>query len=169
MSAQQNAEVPESAKQRVDREYRELIDEIRVALPGVEVLFAFLLTVPFTHQFAQLDRTLQVSYFVALLLVAVACGLLLAPTAYHRLRFREGFKPWITRRGNTFVLIAMVALAAGVSTTLFVVTSLLFSRAVSITVGLVSGAFLYALWFAPPLLRRDRGVARASAEDDRAP
>lgn len=165
MSATQNAEADESVKERIDREYRELLDEIRVALPGVEVLFAFLLTVPFSHQFAQLDRTQQVSYFVALLLVALACGLLLAPTAYHRLRFREGFKPWITRRGNTFVVIAMLALAAGVSTTLFVVTSLMFSRPVSITVALASGAFLYALWFGPPLLRRDRAPGACAARE----
>ena len=124
MSAEETGGTP---KQRTDREYRELLDEIRVALPGVEVLFAFLLTVPFTDHFGRLDRTQQVSYFIALLLVALACGLLLAPSAYHRLCFGEGFKPWITRRGNTFVVIAMLALAAGVSTTLFVVTSMIFS------------------------------------------
>jgi hypothetical protein len=144
----------ETPKERDEREYSELLEEIRVALPGVEVLFAFLLTVPFTERFDHLRGDLKVAYFVALLCVAAACALLMAPTAYHRIRFNEGDKAWITRVGTVFALAALFALAAGVSVTLFVVTSLIFARAVAIAVGAASGVLLLALWYGVPLARK---------------
>jgi len=150
---------PETTKERDEREYGEFLQEIRVALPGVEVLFAFLLTVPFTERFDHLRGDLKTAYFAALLCVAVACALLLAPTAYHRIRFNAGDKAWITRIGTRFLLVALLAIAAGVSMTLFVVTSLIFSRAVAIAVGAVSGVALLALWYGVPLARRGRGTS----------
>ncbi len=149
---------PDGESERTRQEYGELLEEIRVALPGVEVLFAFLLTVPFTERFDHLPADLKIAYFVALLFVAVACALLLAPTAHHRMRFHQGDKAWITRLGTTFALAAMLFLAAGVSTTLFVVSALIFSRAAAIAVGATSAAALLSLWYAIPWLRhRGRG------------
>lgn len=144
----------ESPKERVDREYGELLEEIRVALPGVEVIFAFLLTVPFSERFSHLTEVQKEAYFVALLAVAVACGLLLAPTAYHRLRFRANDKEWITRRGSVMALIAMLLIALGVSVTLFVVTDLTFGRTPALAVGISFGVLLLGLWYGVPLARR---------------
>ena len=155
----------ETPKERDEREYGEFLEEIRVALPGVGVLFAFLLTVPFTERFDHLRGDLKAAYFAALLCVAVACALMLAPTAYHRIRFNAGDKAWITRIGTRFMLAAMLALAAGVSVTLFVVTSLMFARAVAVAVGAVSGVLLLGLWYGVPLARR--GLSRGAPDDVR--
>ncbi len=147
----------ETEKERTDREYSELLEEIRVALPGVEVLFAFLLTVPFSDRFDHLRGDQKHAYLVALVCVAVACALLLAPTAYHRVRFRAGDKAWITRKVTAFALVAMVALAVGVAVALGVVTSLIFTKAAAVAVGVASGAGLLTLWYAVPMMRSGRG------------
>lgn len=151
---------PDGETERTRQEYGELLEEIRVALPGVEVLFAFLLTAPFTERFEQMRADLKVAYFVALLFVAVACALLMAPTAHHRMRFHHGDKAWITRLGTTFALAAMLFLAVGVSVTLFVVSALIFSRAAAVAVGATSAVALLTLWYVIPWLRhRGRGPA----------
>lgn len=86
--------------------------------------------------------------------IALATALLLAPTAYHRIRFQAGDKPWITRRGTVLVLAAMVAMVPGISGTLFVVTDVTFSRVAALLVGGGMAVFLVVLWFMVPLLRR---------------
>ena len=78
----------ESGADRVDRELIELLNELRVALPGVQVLFAFLLTVPFSNGFQRLTGIQRNAYFVAFVLAALSAALLIAPSSYHRLRFR---------------------------------------------------------------------------------
>ncbi|MFO0603444.1 MAG: DUF6328 family protein [Polyangiales bacterium] len=145
---------PSGETEETRREYGELLEEIRVALPGVEVLFAFLLTVPFSNRFDQMRGDLKSAYFAALLFVAFACALLLAPTAHHRMRFHHGDKAWIIRLGSRFALGAMLALAAGVSVTLYVVTSLILSHGAAVAVGAGSAATLLALWYVIPMMRR---------------
>lgn len=144
----------ETEQERVEREYHELLEEIRVTLPGVEVILAFLLTVPFTERFGQLDELERHVYAGALLCVAVAVALLLAPSAYHRIRFQADDKAWITRRGNALVLWAMAILVPGIVGALFVVTDVIFNRAFVVGTAGVLGLLLVALWFLVPLLRR---------------
>lgn len=144
----------ESERERIERDYVELLEEIRIALPGGEVILGFLLTAPFSERFARLHPTQKLVYFASLLCVALATALLLAPTAYHRIRFREGDKPWITRRGTALVLAAMIAMVPGISGALFVVADVTFSRLAALLVGGGMAVFLVGLWFVVPLLRR---------------
>src|SRR5437868_14958555 len=85
----------ETEAERIDRHFNELLSELRVVLPGVQVLFAFLLTVPFAQGFTSLTQFERDLYLVVLLLTALASALLMAPTAYHRVLFRKGYKPEI--------------------------------------------------------------------------
>lgn len=146
-------DAPETETERVAREYCELLDEIRIALPGGEVMLGFLLTVPFSDRFSRLSDAQKLVYLVSLLCVAAATALLLAPTAYHRVRYRAGDKAWITRRGNALVITAMVVMVPGISGTMFVVADVIFSRLAAGLVGAATALFLTGLWFAVPLLR----------------
>ncbi|HET6771316.1 MAG TPA: DUF6328 family protein [Actinomycetota bacterium] len=98
----------EDRKQRVDRELIELLNELRVALPGVQVLFAFLLTVPFAQRFSQVSGLQRAVYFVALLATAVASVLFITPTAYHRLRWREPDKEQMLFTANRLTIAGTV-------------------------------------------------------------
>src|SRR3954454_24993508 len=104
----------ESKEERLNRELIELLNELRVALPGVQVLFAFLLTLPFTRGWPQLGHSERILYFVALILAAVASGFLIAPSAHHRLRFRQQDKEQIIVWGNQMALWGLVALALAI-------------------------------------------------------
>lgn len=146
-------EQEETHKERVERDYNELLLEIRIALPGVQVIFAFLLTVPFSYRFTDLSHVQQYVYFVALLCVALACALLLAPSAHHRIRYRAGDKEWITRRSTKFVLGAMASLIPGLAGAMFVVTDMILSRGAAFVVAVVFAVLLGGLWFLVPLRR----------------
>ena len=105
----------ESEKERVDRELIELLNELRVALPGVQVLSAFLLTVPFSSRFPELTSGQRTLYFVTFVLSLLALTSLMAPSTYHRIRFRDGDKERMLRTANRFVIVgtALLALAMG--------------------------------------------------------
>jgi hypothetical protein len=148
-----STEPEETEAQRVERDYDELLEEIRIALPGAEVMLGFLLTVPFTDRFSALSEGQRTIYLGALLCVAASTALLLAPTAWHRIRFKKGDKPWITRRGTALVLAAMVVMVPGITGTLFVVTDVILSRPIALAVGVVTALLLLGLWFAVPLAR----------------
>src|SRR4051794_38268425 len=118
----------ESEKQRVDRELIELLNELRVALPGVQVLFAFLLTLPFTRGFTRLDEFDRAIYFVALMLSAIASGFLIAPSAHHRLRFRHRDKEELVTWGNRMAICGLVALVLGIVASIAVVADYLYGE-----------------------------------------
>ena len=124
----------ETPAERVDRNFNELLGELRIALPGVQVLFAFLLTVPFAQRFPQLTGFQRGLYFAVLLLTALACALLIAPTAYHRLQFRRGRKTRSSLRQPPAVR-GLGALALAMSGAILLITDLLFGAASAIPVG----------------------------------
>src|SRR3954469_8305966 len=101
----------ETEEERAHRNLSDLLQELRVALPGVQVLFAFLLTVPFTNRFDDLDDFQQKLYFGVLIAVALATVLLLAPTVGHRILFRRQQKEYIVTLSNRLVLVGMFLLA----------------------------------------------------------
>ena len=101
----------ESEAQRLDRNLQELLGELRVALPGVQVLFAFLLVVPFNTGFADLTAGQERLYLLTLLSAGVASALLIAPTAQHRITFRMQEKEYIVRTGNRLTLAGLAFLA----------------------------------------------------------
>jgi hypothetical protein len=146
----------ESDDGRLDRELIELLNELRVALPGVQVLFAFLLTVPFTNRFANVSDRQRDAYLLALIAAAIGSVLFIAPTAHHRIRFRQHDKAALLRTANTLALAGTVALAIGMTAAVFFVTDFLFADTVTTLVtALVAGCFVW-LWYGLPLLRKAR-------------
>jgi len=144
----------ESHKERVDRELHELLEEVRVAIPGAEVLFAFLLGIAFTERFTSVTSLQRSVYFGVLLLTAAATALLIAPTAYHRLRFRDGDKERMLYTMSRTSVAALVLLCLAISGTIFLVGDVLYdSTAAGVVGGGVFGWFVW-FWFGLPLLRR---------------
>ncbi len=137
-------------RKKRDRELIELLNELRVALPGVQVLFAFLLVAPFSSKF-EVDRVEKASYLVALLAAVLGTILLIAPSAYHRLRWRERNKERMLHASNRFAIAGLVALAVAMTSSVFLVTDVLLARtAAALLTGGVGTCFALA-WFLLPL------------------
>lgn len=147
------AQPGESKKERIDRELGELLQELRVALPGIQVLFAFLLTVAFSQRFSQLNPTQKDVFFGTFLATAVSSILLISPTAYHRLRWRKYDKEQMLVTANRVTIIGLVFLALGIGGTVFLISDFLFGGAVSAVVSVGVAALVGWFWFAMPLLR----------------
>jgi hypothetical protein len=144
----------ETNKERLDRELVELLNELRVALPGVQVLFAFLLSIPFTERFAKLTDLQRDIYFAAFIATALSSVLLMTPTAYHRLRWRQYDKEHMLRLSNILAIIGIAFLAAAIALVVFVVTDLVFfGSAAAVATAIVTGTAV-SFWFIIPLTRR---------------
>ncbi len=144
----------ETHEERVNRELIELLNELRVALPGVQVLFAFLLAVPFTQRFAETTDLQRDTYMVALLATLAGSVFLIAPTAYHRIRFRDRDKEALLQIANVFAIVGVVCLAVGMTAVVFLVTDLIFKGAVTIVVTTLTAALFASVWFVLPLVRK---------------
>lgn len=156
MGADPDRNDDESEKERIDRELGELLEEVRVAIPGAEVLFAFLLGVAFTERFTELTSLQRGVYFATLLMVAAGIALLVAPTAYHRINFRDGAKQRLLYSASHMVLASLVLLVFAVTGVVFLVADLLYgTRTAAISAAVVGGWFVW-FWFAFPTLRRAR-------------
>ena len=146
----------EDDKERRDRELIELLNELRVAIPGVQVLFAFLLTVPFAQRFTQVTATQKQIYFAIVLCTAAATAFLMAPTAYHRIRFRERDKEQMIRTSNGLAIIGMFFLAAAMSLVVLLITDVLFGGIWTWIATAVVALLIAGLWYGLPLARRAR-------------
>ena len=138
--------------QKQDRELIELLNELRVALPGVQVLFAFLLVVPFSQGFVKVTPDQKGVYFAAFLCTTVATVLLIAPTTYHRLRWREHDKEQMLATANKIVIAGMVFLALAMSCVVYFITDFLYSDLTALVTALAAASFGF-YWFALPLYR----------------
>src|SRR5262245_52477869 len=147
----------ESKEEQLDRELIELLNELRIALPGVQVLFAFLLGVPFTQRFGQVTDLQKDVYFLTFLCAAAATALLIAPSAYHRLNWRRGDKDHLLVVANRLAISGTVLLALSISGTVFVVTDMLFDETSAALLAAATAAFFGWFWYGLPLLRRARG------------
>ena len=143
----------ESHDERINRELIELLNELRVALPGVQVLFAFLLAVPFTQRFRNVTDLQKDAFMVALLCTLAGSVFLIAPTAFHRIRFRDHDKEALLKISNLLAIAGLVFLAAAMTASVFVVTDVLFKGTVTAIVTTVTAALFALVWFALPLLR----------------
>jgi hypothetical protein len=141
---------------RLDRELIELLNELRVALPGVQVLFAFLLAVPFTERFERLTGVQRDVFFAVFLSTAIATALLIAPSAYHRLRWRERDKEQMLRTSNRLAIAGTMFLAAAIVGVVYLVTDLLFGLVATLVATLTAGVMFAWLWYGLPLVRRLR-------------
>ena len=144
----------ESEADRLDRNLGELLQELRVAGLGVQVLFGFLLSLPFTTRFTQLSPGQRNLYLATIVLAAVATALLLGPVAYHRLVFRQGQKERLVRAANIMAIAGLATVGLAVSAAVLLVTDYVSS---GLTAGLITAfvTCLFAgLWFVLPLARR---------------
>ncbi len=145
----------------LDRELIELLNELRVALPGVQVLFAFLLAVPFTTGWTHITELQRDVFFVAFLATAAASILLIAPSAYHRLRWRERDKEQMLETSNRLAIAGTIFLALGMTAAVFLISDILFKAWwAALTTGLIAGAFAW-FWYGLPLSRRAGDAARS--------
>jgi hypothetical protein len=148
----------ETPAQRLDRNFNELLGELRIALPGVQVLFAFLLTVPFGERFSELSGFERGVYFAVLLLTALSSAFLIAPTAYHRVLFRQGHKYDILFFANRAALLGLALLALAMSGAILLITHFLFGPAAAIPIGVVTLLLFGILWYALPIGRGRRAL-----------
>ncbi|MFB4263701.1 DUF6328 family protein [Nonomuraea sp. GTA35] len=166
MTSEMARERNESEQERADRNFVELLQGARVAVTGVQVLFAFLLTVPFSSGFSRLDQADRWLYYAALVSAAIASICYIAPTAQHRVLFRQGRKETLVRRSNLYGILGALALAVSMTTsTMFVIDYLFQATLAWITAGLLAALALWT-WFGQPGLTRNNGQSsdRSSGE-----
>ena len=144
--------------ERLERDLERLLEELRVALPGVQLLFGFLLAVPFANRFDQVTALQTRVYFVSFVAALAASVFLIAPTSYHRIRFRRHDDPErMIRSANRFALIGLAFLAVSLTAATFLITDFVFSGPAAVAVTAVAGGLLFAVWYAIPLSRFLRG------------
>jgi hypothetical protein len=146
----------ESEEERLDRNLMEMLQELRVAIPGIQVLFAFLLILPFQQGFAQVTEFEKTVYYVTLLLTASASICLIAPTARHRMRFRELDKHWIVRTSNRLAIAGLVLLAGAICGVLMLITHFVYDSTLTAIVVAAFAAFFAWFWFIAPVVREVR-------------
>src|SRR4051812_24210893 len=152
-----NSAPPESdepPRQRHHRQLIELLNELRVALPGVQVLFAFLLVVPFNQGFQRVTEFQRDVYFVTLLCTAASAAFLIAPSAYHRIVWELGQKHRILHTSNAFTIIGLFFLALAMTGVILLISAYLFGTATVIVSTTLAAVVLFGLWFAMPVYRR---------------
>ena len=147
-------EQKEDRHERLNRELIELLNELRVALPGVQVLFAFLLVVPFSQRFSQVTELQKNVYFASVLCTTVATVLFIAPTALHRIEWRQRDKERMLVTSNRLAIAATVLLAVAMTAVVLLITDVLFGGLVVAIVTAVTAALFAWFWFVVPLYRR---------------
>jgi cation transport ATPase len=144
----------ETEAERDDRNLAELLQELRVAGLGVQVLFGFLLSLPFTTRFTKLSHGHRDLYLACLVLAAIATALLMGPVAYHRLVFRRGQKEGLVRSANLMAVLGLIAVGLAVSASVLLVTTYVAGNLAGALMTIVVFCVIGALWFAFPLARR---------------
>jgi uncharacterized protein DUF6328 len=143
----------ETEAERDDRNLIELLQELRVAGLGVQVLFGFLLSIPFTARFARLSHAQHGLYVATLLLAALATALLLAPVAYHRLVFRRHRKEQLVKDANVLAILGLAAVGLAVSAAVLLVVSFVDHGATVVVISVFVVCLFAVLWFVLPLAR----------------
>ncbi len=152
----------ESQKERLDRNVQELLESLRVALPGVQVLFAFLLVVPFQQGWTEVTPFQKDVYFATLIATTIASILLIGPSARARTRFRKGDKNWVVVTGNRLAEAGFAFLGLAMAGAILLISDVLFSLSAAVITSAALGSLLIWLWFVAPGLRavRELGDAR---------
>ena len=156
VTSEQAARRDESEEERLDRNLNELLQGLRVALPGIQVLFAFLLVVPFQQGWEDVSDFQKRIYYVTLLLTAAASVCLIAPTARHRMRFRELDKEWVVRSSNRLAIAGLVLMGAAICGALSLIGSVVYGGTAAAVAPTLVGAAILWLWFGAPLVREMR-------------
>jgi hypothetical protein len=156
----------ETRKERVDRELMELLNELRVALPGVQILFAFLLIVPFQQSIAETTGFQRDVYYLTLVAVCVATGLLIAPAAQHRVLFRQHDKEGLLHRSSRSAYAGLLALAVAIVSAVLLVTDVLYSRMHAWVTAAAVAALLTWWWIAVPFWQRAHNTQEELQDGD---
>jgi hypothetical protein len=138
-------------QERTSREMIELLQELRIVIPGVQVLFAFLLTVPFNPGFSKLDSLQRDVFFATLLCTAVATALLIAPSSHHRLLFRQGVREQRLKMGNLLAILGLAFLVPAMVGVVIVITDVIFGLTAALIVTVAMSLLFLLLWFVLPL------------------
>jgi hypothetical protein len=144
----------ETEEERLDRNLTELLNELRVALPGVQVLFAFLLGVPFTQRFSELAAYQEDVYFGTLICAAAATAFLIAPSAHHRIEFRLQDKRHIVFLANRFAIVGLAFLAFAMTGVVLLITDFIFSPVATAVATSLTALLFLLLWYVVPFRRR---------------
>ena len=144
----------ESRRERVNRELIELLNELRVALPGVQVLFAFLLAVPFSAGWDKVTSFQKDVFFATLIATAISTACFIVPTAYHRINFRKREKENILLISNKFAIAGIMFLALSMIGVIVLITDVIYSDDAAVVTGILAFLVFGGLWLALPLIRR---------------
>ena len=156
MSGERGSGRDETKEERLDRNLQELLGELRVILPGVQVLFAFLLVAPFNQRFADISTFQKYLYLGTLLSAAGASILLIAPSIHHRITFRTQDKEYLIIRANQLTIAGCGLLALAMTGAIWLITGYLFGTAITAVAAAGVGLVFAVLWYGVPLLRLRR-------------
>jgi hypothetical protein len=143
----------ETEAERLDRNLEELLQELRIAIPGIQFLFAFLLVVPFQQGWVNVTDFEKNVYYVALLATTLAGVCLMGAPARHRLRFREMDKEWVVRSSHKYMIAGLVLLGIAITTVILLVSHVVFSPATAVAATVVIATAILWVWFGAPLVR----------------
>ena len=157
----------ETDKHRWDRNFSDLLQELRVTQAGVQILFAFLLTLPFSNGFTRTTQFQQKIYVVALLTAALAAAMIIAPVAFHRALFRQGRKPELVRYAHRMATGGLAFLLVSMVSSILLITEYLLSPTMSVILTVVAGSWFLLFWVAIPWARHNWIDEDAEQEDER--
>jgi hypothetical protein len=140
-------------EERQNRQMIELLNELRIALPGVQILFGFLLTVPFAQGFRRVDGFEKALFYATLLCTAASTICFIAPSATHRLRFHKRDRKYVIETANTYTIAGLIFLGVAIVLALVMITSVVYNGVAIFVFPVAVALLLVGLWFARPLLR----------------
>jgi uncharacterized protein involved in cysteine biosynthesis len=143
----------ETEAERLDRNLEELLQELRIAIPGIQFLFAFLLVVPFQQGWVNVTDFEKNVYYVALLATTLAGVCLMGAPARHRLRFREMDKEWVVRSSHKYMIAGLVLLGIAITTVILLVSHVVFAPATAVVATVLIACAILWVWFGAPLVR----------------
>ena len=146
-------------RERTERQMAELLQELRIALPGVQILFAFLLTVPFAQGFTRVTDFQRNLFYATLLATAASTACLIAPTATHRIRFHKSDRRYVIESANRLMIAGLVFLALAIMGAVVLITDYLYGISGQWIWPALVALLLVSLWFGRPLVRHARGLS----------
>jgi hypothetical protein len=165
-----NEERGETELQRLDRNFNEILQELRVAQTGVQILFAFLLTLAFSQRFTAISAFQRDLYILTLMLTAAATGLLIAPVGYHRITFRQRMRPQLVSAANWLALGGLAFLMLAMTSSILFITDVVLDRAPAVAITAGSALWFLVFWFGIPMIhlwqRVERDYGRLHAPDE---
>jgi hypothetical protein len=154
------SEAEESSQRRLARNVNELLQELRVAQAGVQILFGFLLSIAFTEKYTTVSDYIRVTHLITVFCAAVAVAFLTAPAAWHRVLFRQGRREDVVRAGNTFALIGLGFLSLAMTGTVLLLAEVILGDWPSVVVGVIAFVVFAGLWFVVPFASSHRAQDR---------